>query len=61
MITKERTDQMLVNREWRQEFPNAVVTAYPPVSSYHNPLVLNFKPKVDDGSLFKYEAFWEDH
>ena len=60
-MTKERIDRLLVNWEWRQTFPNAVVTAYPSISSDHTPLVLICKPKVGDGGLFKYEAFWEEH
>ena len=48
-ITKERIDRLLVNWEWRQIYPNAVVTAIPPVSYDHSPLILTCKPKVGDG------------
>ena len=61
VVTKEKIDRMLVNWKWRQEFPNAMVTTYPPISSNHSLLVLDFKPRVGDGGIFKYEAFWEYH
>ena len=61
VITKEKIDRLLVNWSWRRSFPNAIVSAFPPISSDHSPLVLNFQPKVGDGGLFKYEAYWEDH
>ena len=60
-ITKERIDRLLVNWEWRQIYPNAIVTATPPISSDHSPLILTCKPKVGDGGLFKYEMYLEDH
>ena len=60
-ITKERIDRLLVNWEWRQIYPNAIMTATPPISSYHSPPILTCKPKVGDGGLFKYEMYLEDH
>ena len=60
-ITRERIDRLLVNWEWRQMFPNAILYAIPPVSSDHSPLILHFKPKVGDGGRFKYEAYWDEH
>ena len=60
-ITKEKIDRLLANWSWQQTFPNASVSANPPVSSYHSPLILCLKPKVGDGGRFKYELFWEEH
>lgn len=60
-ITKERIDHLLVNWGWRQIYPNAIVTATSPISSYHSPFILTCKRKVGDGGLFKCEVYWEDH
>ena len=38
-----------------------MVTIVPAVTSDHCPIILDYKPKVDDGGKFKYETFWEDH
>ena len=61
VITREKLDRLLVTWEWRQIFLNGVVTTLPSISSNHSRLVLHFKPRVGDGGLFKYEAYWEDH
>ena len=61
VVTKERIDRLLVNWSWRQIYHNAIVTTVPHVSSDHTLLILNCKPKVGDGGLFKYEMYREDH
>ncbi|KAL4293355.1 hypothetical protein AHAS_Ahas18G0119800 [Arachis hypogaea] len=60
-VTKERLDRVLVNWEWRRAFQHATLSALPPISSDHAPLVLDVKPRGRRIKSFKFEAFWVDH
>ncbi|RYR73984.1 hypothetical protein Ahy_A02g008575 [Arachis hypogaea] len=56
-ITKERLDRVLVNWEWREVFPNAILKAIPAMSSDHSLLVVDMEPKARGKREFKFEAF----
>ncbi|RYR39748.1 hypothetical protein Ahy_A09g045334 [Arachis hypogaea] len=60
-VTKERLDRVFVNWEWRRAFQHATLSALPPISSDHTPLVLNVNPRGRRSKNFKFETFWVDH
>ncbi|XP_072054760.1 uncharacterized protein [Arachis hypogaea] len=60
-VTKERLDRVLAIWEWRKMFQNATLSALPPISSDHTPLILNVNPRRRRRKNFKFEAFWVDH
>lgn len=61
VVTRENLDRVLVNYPWRVEFPNAMATALPIISSDHSPLILQVKPPTSINVSFKFEAKWAEH
>lgn len=61
VVTREKIDRVLVNYNWRVEFPNAMATALPIISSDHSPIVFQFNPPHGSGVSFKFEAKWVEH
>lgn len=61
VVTREKIDRVLVNYNWRVEFPNTMATALPIISSDHSPIVFQFNPPHGSGVSFKFEAKWVEH
>lgn len=59
---QEKPDRCIVNWERRKMHPNAVVTALPPISSDHSPLIIEASPSPAHGDrIFKLEPYWAEH
>ncbi|KAJ1411448.1 Endonuclease/exonuclease/phosphatase superfamily [Sesbania bispinosa] len=61
IVTREKLDRALINWLWFSLYPNAIVTAYPAISSDHSPILLDINPEESSGQSFKYEVLWDDH
>ena len=62
-FTRCRLDHALVNTDWMERFPLAVVTHEEAATSDHTTIMVDWggkkeQPKAQD---FKYEVMWESH
>ena len=56
-VIKERSDRVLVNFEWMEEFPNMQVTNLPAMESNHSSIVMNSDNRDrKNGRRFKFKA-----
>ncbi|RYQ99126.1 hypothetical protein Ahy_B07g087000 [Arachis hypogaea] len=59
-VTKERLDRVLVNWEWRKAFQHATLSALPPISLDHTPLVLNVNPRGEGWNMNKLKMHFDE-